>query len=210
MRHLTIVILGLLASIYMYAQEVEVSVCRLSASDTIPSLPARYDINNDISARVDILCDKLAEVEVRGNVVGNIINYEGRLIVYLCDGTRKIHLYSAGNLPLEIDFTTYPDTKYGVKGGEIYALSVSVPPSESSLPDYGIGSKMLLFESDIPLDKLVVNGEKWNVSGKFAKKLVPYGEYGYEAYSSSNEKISGTVKVDNSLGNKRVKLKFKK
>ncbi|MDE6561810.1 MAG: hypothetical protein K2K75_10550 [Muribaculaceae bacterium] len=187
--------------------EIVYSIERVHNPDSSLSLPEKFDLNNDVTAQIEIIADDIKFVEVEGNAISGIEKHNNRSILYLCDGSRHIRLYSEGNLPLDIDFTRFDDAKRGVKGGEFYLLRI-FPKNEKQI--VGLGSRILTFKSDEPLDSIIVDGIKWEVKEHISQKLVPFGEYEYKAYSHGLKQLDGTVNVAGGLGSKTVKLNFGK
>ncbi|MDE5849992.1 MAG: hypothetical protein K2H38_07610 [Muribaculaceae bacterium] len=167
--------------------------------------PYKYDFNNDVTAQVEILAEGIKFVEVEGNAIGGIQNFKNRSILYLCDGSRHIRLFSEGNLPLDIDFSKFEDTKRGVKGGELYLLKIS---KERQKQSFALGSRILAFKMEGPLDSLIVNGVQWPIENQVSQKLVPFGEYTYKAFSNGQFQKDGTVTLTEGLGSKIVKIPF--
>lgn len=206
MSRLLIYLLLLLFTFNMNSEDVVYSVEWVHHPDSSIRLPNKYDLNNDVAAQLEILADGISYSEVEGNVLGGIVNLNNRHVLYVCDGTRHIRLYSDGNIPLDIDFTKFDDTKGGVKGEEFYLLRISQKRPKQPV---GLGSRILTFKSDEPLDSIIVDGNSWQLNESVAQKLVPFGDYSYKAYSHGYPLLNGTVTVIGGIGSKIVKLKFK-
>lgn len=197
-----------LGIISVNAQTLDVLSCTIQVSENIAESRPRYDLN-DMPAAVVIFPETGdRQMEFRGNVIGETIKDGDRHIVYLADRTKRLHIYCAGFIPMEIDFTDYADSQRGLVGGSTYCISFAA--TSPAKKDYGTGSNVLIFDADVPLSKVIVNGETWPVSGQTAKRLVPFGEYSYEVYADSYETIEGKTEVVNTFGNQVVKLEFKK
>ena len=111
-------------------------------------------------------------------------------------------------MPLQIDFTKYEDSSNGLEGGCTYCLSLVGDKVKKKT--YPKGAANLIFVSNVPLKKIVVNGLEWLVNGKMSKRLVQYGEYNYEAYADGYLPITGTIEVVKALWGKSVNLNFVK
>ena len=188
------------------AQEISVQSCAINPQDCTATSSPRIDLNGDITAALKIYYPKGANLDFRGNVVGEVAKSDEFYLIYLVGGTKQLHIYKEGAVPLEVDFTQYTDCPKGLIAGKTYELYLK--ESSKVKKDYGRGSNIVLFKSDTPLSKLIVDGQQWQVNGMTAKRLMPYGEYEYEATSISNQTIKGTVEVTKSFGNKIVNLQF--
>lgn len=206
-RLISILIVITISLISAKAQQVAVQSCSIMEQDCTATDSLRYDLNGDLTTVVKFHFDKDCTPEFRGNIIGKPIKRESEWIIYLTGRTRKIYVYMDNSLPIEIDFTKFKDSTKGLLAGKTYLVELKT--SEQRKLDFGKGSNVLVFNSDAPLSKLIVNGQEWQVDGNTFKRLMPYGEYEYSAYSESQKKLSGTVVVKNTLGNTIVKLKFK-
>ena len=206
-----ITILALICSLTLRAEQFSILSCSVLEQDKTAIESAVYDLNNDITAAVILTIDSSQDIKVIGNIVRQVRVGKNKYIVYITDGTRKINIYSTGYLPLELDFSTYKGMNRGLKGGMTYSLCLkTIVNAGSQLPrkDYGLGSNVLMFKSDLPLSKITVNEVEWKISDNMAKKLVPFGQYHYVATNQSGQQLEGEIEVTNALGNKVVKLEF--
>ena len=188
------------------AQTLNIASCVIQDVDNIAMNKPRYDLNDNIAAVVVFTGVGNRDMDFRGNIIGGVIKEDSCHIVYLADKTKRLHIYCSDCVPAEIDFTEYSNSEKGVLGGKTYCVSLVMPKKDK---DYGIGSNVLVFESNTPLQSVIVNGEEWHFNGTTSKRLVPYGEYHYEIHSDTNEIITGDVEVTGSFGNQIVRLNFK-
>ena len=188
------------------AQLIAVQSCNLNVQDCTAATNPRIDLNGDVTAVLKIFYSSDTELDFRGNIVGEVTKNDDFYLVYLVGGTKKLHIYKDGIVPLEVDLSQYTDNLKGLLAGKTYSLYLKDVSTKKK--DYGKGSKIVVFKSDIPLSKLIVDGQQWEINGPIAKRLMPYGKYDYEAISTSNQTIKGTVDVTKSFGNKIVNLNF--
>ena len=210
----TIILFIYLGIVHVNAQTLNISSCSIQEQDSTAIKQARYDLNNQIAAAIVFLMDGNQNMEFRGSIIGDVVKEKDRHIVYIADKTKRLHIYCSGYLPTEIDFTAYSDSSKGVSGGKTYYVSIKEEIRETG-KDYGKGSTILLFTSDVPIEKLLVNGQEWEIEtwglGSSSKQLVPFGKYHYEVYTNSHEAISDDVEViDNLFSVQNVKLNFNK
>lgn len=187
------------------AQTLNIVSCAIQEGENIAANRSRYDLNENIAAVVVFTGTGGRDMDFRGNIIGDVIKEDSRYIVYLADRTKRLHIYCTDCVPAEIDFTKYADSEKGVLGGKTYSVSLVLPVKSK---DYGTGSNVLVFESDVELKKVLVNNEEWQITGNTAKRLVPFGKYYYEIQSVTNKTASGEVEVVNMFGNQKVKIEF--
>ena len=207
-RH-ALVLIALLVPWFITAQNLEIKSFELSRDENIAMTNARYDLNNDLTSVVIIEGIPDDGVEIHdGSVIDCIKTSESVCTLYILDRTKKITVYSPGFLPLEVRFDSYEFTKSGVIGGTTYKLVLSKPKKKK---EYGAGSKMVIFRSNEPISRLVVDGNEWDIPEEnpvMLKRLMPYGEYDYKITSISGKMKEGIVEVDNSFGSKTVNINF--
>ena len=196
--------LGIITTIN--AQTLNIASCVIQDIDNIAMNKPKFDLNNNIASVVVFTGVDNRDLDFRGNIIGEVIKEDNRYIVYLAEKTKRLHIYCSGCLPTEIDFTEFSASEKGVLGGKTYCISLVMPKQNK---DYGVGSNVLVFESNTPLKNVIVNGEEWHFNGTMSKRLVPFGEYHYEIHSDTNEIITGYIEVTESFGNQVVKLNFK-
>lgn len=194
--------------LHIGAQQVAVLSISLQKEDSTAIQYPRYDLNGDLTGVIKIYYTGDKDIGFRGNIVGNVVIQSDCRMFYLIGGTRRLHIYMEGSTPMEVDFTKYPDLERGIIGGNTYYMQLKEYPDNNKI--YDKGSNILIFKSDIPIKRLSVNGYDWPINGLTAKRLMPFGEYEYRAYSISDKLLTGKVEVVESIGNIIVKLKFEK
>ena len=187
MKSLIIVVYLIASLVNIRAQEIAVQSCVINPQDCTAFSSPRIDLNGDITAAVKIYYPEKSNLDFRGNVVGEVSKN--------------------GTVPLEVDFTQYTDNHKGLIAGKTYELYLK--NVSTTKKNFGKGSNIVIFISNTPFSKLIVDGQQWQINGTSAKRLMPYGEYEYEATSTTNQTIRGTVEVTKSFGNKIVNLQFK-
>lgn len=192
----------------LYGEDLTVLSIRADDATNIALEYPRYDLNQELTGVLIIQGLDTNEFTIKGNIVGEVIKENGISIVYLIESSKKITIYSDEAIPLEINLADYEDLKKGVVGGKTYRLILDRPKISK---DYGPGSNILLFKSEIPFSELIVNGNSWSISdGTTSKQLVPFGEYKYKAFAEGYAPVDGFVIVNESLGSKIIHLNFEK
>lgn len=188
-------------------KSIKIVSCNLETFNDIANSQPRYDLNMDLTGVVIIKGINPEKLELRGNIVGTITKEDNQCIVYVIDGTRSLKLYYPDYLPLDIKFSNFEETSQGIKAGNTYRLELELEKKDKN---YGLGSRMLLIKSTELLKKVIMNGEKWNLSdeAKMAKKLLPLGEYEFLIESMNGKTKTGTVEIENGLGNKILNIDF--
>lgn len=191
----------------MTAQSLIVLSCTEMGENSIAERQPRFDINDDKAAAVIFETVDDHGMDFKGNIIGTIEKKDGKYIVYLANKSKKITIYSQGTLPTEIQFPDY-GMNNGVLGGKTYCVTLRRAVSEKK--DSETRANTLIFDSDIPMDRIIVNGEEWHTNGRTAKRLVPLGSYHYKIYAQSYDPIIGDIEVVNSIVPPTVKLQFNK
>ncbi len=192
----------------LFAQTIGVLSCSVDIHDSIAVLNPRLDNNEEICAAVRINTDMLKGVVFRGAIVGDIELDQSTYLLYMPSRTKRLYLYCQGYLPTTIDLSQYEDSSKGLIGGKTYKIILDIPKEEKNESKYGKGSKILQFVSNIPLEKVVVNGIEWSIKENTSKRIVPYGKYNYEIYANGNNVKKGEVEVKESLGSETVRIVF--
>ena len=134
-RFLILVAFSLASLIKIDAQEITVQSCVSNPQDCTATSSPRVDLNGDVTAALKIYYPKGVNLDFRGNVVGEVAKSDDFYLVYLVGGTKQLHIYKEGALPLEVDFTQYTDSPKGMIAGKTYELYIK----NASAPkkDYG-------------------------------------------------------------------------
>lgn len=207
MRHIFF-ILVLFSCAIGKSQKLNIQAFYKSQENNIAQTSPRYDLNDNKCAAIIIMPEENGELQFRGMVVGKVEKKSTRYILYMPMKTKRLYIYHSNYMPLQIDFTKYEDSSNGLEGGCTYCLSLVGDKVKKKT--YPKGAANLIFVSNVPLKKIVVNGLEWLVNGKMSKRLVQYGEYNYEAYADGYLPITGTIEVVKALWGKSVNLNFVK
>ena len=207
MNRLGIIMICAILYQYIFAQNISIrSFLEINNDNLVTTMP-RYDLNDNICACVVIDFVDSKGLEFRGNIVGDIVKTPDKYVVYLPDRTKRLYIYNDDYLPLLVDFTQYEESRRGVIGGKTYSLSL-VGEKQKTQKKYPNGTNTLVLVADIPLTKVIVNGQEWEINNTTSKRLVPYGEYHYEVFADGFAPYSGTVEVLPSFGSKTVHIHF--
>lgn len=188
------------------AQEMDIQNFRKEHTDSFAIYNSRYDINGNICAVVHVSFEGIDELSFKGDIVGDIIKSGSKYTVYLPNRTKRLQLFNSGYIPQTIDFTNYEDSSKGLIGGNTY--SVFVKSKMSIKKQHEKGSGILIFSSETPLRQLYVNGTEWKIIDNSAKRLLPYGEYEYEAIADGNIHKKGIVELKPAIGSTKVNIIF--
>lgn len=191
------------------AQELRlISLCEINDE---MSIPQRFDLNDNPCAAIQVFAKDVSDtLNFKGSIWGDIVHQDSLYLIYVPNRTKKVTIYNANYLPLEIDFTYYTENHLGLKGGAVYKMQVMpdiVKTNDTSI-SLQQGMKLLVFTSETPLAKLMVNGKQWKISNDSARRLLPYGTYDYEAIAVDGRNCHGRVELKPSFGNKNVAIKF--
>jgi hypothetical protein len=179
-------------------------------SDSTCFISPRYDLNGNACAVIKVFASSITGLlDFKGNIIGDVKVDGASYTIYVTDRTKRIKVYHPNYIPETIDFTQYEDSKKGIEGNHVYYVSIigtdSIKPGKVS---NGTGSRILSFSSDAPLRQLFVNGVEWKINDNTSKRLMPYGEYEYEAVTDGNVHKKGKVQLKPSIGSYIVKIEF--
>ncbi len=192
----------------LHAQNINVTSFCVNKTDSMAVVKPRYDINGSVGAIVKISQQNLPHLILKGNVIGNTINEDTVIIVYVLNNTKRLQLFHEGYIPKTIEFTELLDGCDGLKGGMVYHVQVCGTP-QADIVATEIGARVLFFASNTKITKLKVNGKEWKIVNNTSSKLVPYGQYEYEAYTDGFSPQKGLVSVTPSFGRMTVNIEFK-
>lgn len=193
-----------------FSQNLSVSSVKMIQSDSTCFISPRYDLNGNACAVIKVFANSITGLlEFKGNIIGDV-KVDGSLYtIYVTDRTKRIKVYHPNYIPETIDFTQYEDSRKGIEGNHVYSVSISGNDSmKSSISSNVSGSRILSFFSDVPLRQLFVNGVEWKITDNTSKRLMPYGEYDYEAISEGNMRKVGHVELVPSIGSMIVRITF--
>ena len=208
MRVIVCFILMVFACQWGKAQELHVD--SLNEINVEVTLPQRFDFNDNPCAIVQVVAKNIADsLSFKGSISGEVVHEDSSYLVYMPGRTKKLTIYNANYLPLEVDFTALTDNHLGLKGGAIYKLLLAPDARNATTSTSSSkGSRLLAFSSTTPLSKLIVNGKEWKLSYDSASQLLPYGIYDYEAIANDGRRCSGKVELKPSFGSKKINIKF--
>lgn len=193
-----------------FSQNLSVSSVKMIQSDSTCFISPRHDLNGNACAVIKVFASSITgSLDFKGNIIGDV-KFDGSIYtIYVTDRTKRIKVYHPNYIPETIDFTQYDDSKKGIEGNHVYYVSIlgndSIKPDNTSNIS---GSRILSFSSDVPLRQLFVNGVEWKITDNTSKRLMPYGEYEYEAVTDGNVHKTGKVQLKPSIGSYIVKIEF--
>ena len=193
-----------------FSQNLSVSSVKMIQSDSTCFISPRYDLNGNACSVVKVFASSIiGSLEFKGNIIGDV-KVDGSLYTfYVTDRTKRIKVYHPNYIPETIDFTQYDDSRKGIEGNNVYYVSIIGNDIIKSSNNSNVsGSRILSFSSDVPLRQLFVNGVEWKVTDNTSKRLLPYGEYKYEAITDGDIRKRGRVELVPSFGSMVVNIDF--
>lgn len=193
-----------------FSQNLSVSSVEMIQSDSTCFISPRYDLNGNACAVIKVFASSITGLlDFKGNIIGDVKVDGSSYTIYVTDRTKRIKVYHPNYIPIIIDFTQYEDSRKGIKGNHVYSVNISGDDSMKSNKTYNIsGSRILSFSSDVPLRQLFVNGVEWKITDNTSKRLMPYGEYEYEAVTDGDVRKKGKVELVPSFGSMVVNIDF--
>ena len=209
-RKLIIIIVIIVGVCPIYSQNLSVSSIKRIQADSTCIVSPRYDINGGICAVIKIMASNImGSLEFKGNIIGTVEKEDSIYTIYVTDKTKRLRMFNPEYIPETIDFTLYEDSKRGVEGNSVYYVYVSGKMKEISSKAAPVsGSRILSFSSNAPIRQLYVNGVEWKIINNNSQRLLPYGEYEYDAITDGNIHKKGKIELHPSIGSLNVNLEF--
>jgi len=196
----------------MRGQEFKLQEIKEFVNDSLISKPLPVDLNNNISAVVVLsFKEQINGVSFRGNIIKRDSIKSSVYVLYVSQGTKRITLQHEDFYPFVLDFQ---ENGIKIEGGHAYHAMIDNITSENtnSLSDIvkqqKIEVRQLVFKSDTPIQKLLVNGNVWLFEKGISSKSVPCGTYRYHAESTDGRVVDGQVDVSSKSLMKNVKINF--
>lgn len=194
---------------YLKAQNLSVSSVEMVQTDSTCIRFPRYDLNDNVCAVIKVFTSNIVgKLDFKGNIIGDIKADEERYTIYVTNGTKRLKVYHPNYIPGTIDFTQFKVSKKGIEGNRVYYVKISGDNTKTKNVISVSGSRILSFTSEAPLRKLFVNGIEWPIVSNSSKRLMPYGEYEYDAVTDGNVHKAGRVELKPSFGSMIVKIEF--
>lgn len=192
------------------SQNLSVSSIKMIPTDSTFYTSPRYDINGNVCAIIKVFANNIAgSLDFKGDIIGEVEVDGAMYTIYVPNRTKRLKIYHPNYIPETIDFTQYEDSRKGLEGNLVYYVTISGNDNLKHVKTSNVsGSRILSFSSDIPLLQLFVNGAEWKIIDNTSKRLMPYGDYEYEAVSEGNIRKKGKVELKPSIGSMIVKIDF--
>lgn len=182
-------------------QEFKLLGIKESLNDSLISKNPPVDLNGNISAIVVLsFKEPIHGLTFRGNVIKSAAIYDSAYLVYVAQGTKRITLQHENYYPFVLDFQ---ENRLKIEGGHVYRALIDNKKSEEIIDQTSNANlsksspRQLIFKSDTPIKKLLVNNDIWSFEKGFVTKLVPCGTYHYRAESADERIAEGKVEVTN-------------
>ena len=178
--------------------------------DSLAYSNPRFDNNNELCAMVVLDAKNIFGIKVRGMILDSL-RVGDTLYVYVPNRTKRLTINSTDHLPFCLDLVQLFHNNHGAVGGLTYHVSLMGNEPTNTKQERSKESNYLIFKSQVPISRLVVNGKEWAVTNfhKFSR-LVPCGQYHYTASSIGHPDVKGSVVVIKSIGPVEVSLDFLK
>jgi hypothetical protein len=212
MRQICLSLFLLALSVAAKGQEFKLLEIKESLNDSLISKSPPVDLNGNISAVVILsFGEPIYGLTFRGNVIKSGAIRDSVYALYVSHGTKRITLQHEDFYPFVVDFQ-----ESGVKiesGHAYYAMIDNKTSEETNGQTYRenqtkVEARRLIFKSDIPIKKLLVNDNVWPFEKGSSTKLVPCGVYHYRAESIDGKIAEGQVEVSNKSLKKTVNIIF--
>ncbi len=194
---------------FALSQKITIMSIRMNNTDSICTTSPRYDINGTACAVIKFFTkDIIGTLDFKGNIIGPVLLEDSIYTVYVSNKTKRIKVYHPDYIPEVLDFTIFDNLRNGVESNKVYYAKIcGKDKTKSNKYTNVLGARILSFSSEFTIRKLYVNGMEWPVINNSAKRMVPYGEYEYEALMDGNVSKKGKVDIVPSVGPMNIKIK---
>lgn len=212
MRKICLSLFLLALSVAAKGQEFKLLEIKESLNDSLISKSPPVDLNGNISAVVVLsFSEPIYGLTFRGNVIKSSTIRDSVYALYVSHGTKRITLQHEDFYPFVVDFQ---ESGIKIEGGHAYYAMIDNKTSEETNGQTYKGNQTkaearhLIFKSDTPIKKLLVNDNVWPFEKGGSTKLVPCGVYHYRAESDDGKIAEGQVEVSIKSLKKTVNIIF--
>ena len=200
MRQLTLV-LFLLTSLCLYAQDIEVKKFEPMEKDQTAAVSPRKDINGTVCGLVKVAL-KEPGAEFEGNVMGDVQFTGSEYLVYMPNGSKRLGIKHPDYLPTTIVFADYGTKK--VTSGTTYELKVKTNKKKVKVDNSKKG--MAVFNVKPSNAMLLIDGQIADGSGGAYTLSLPYGTHYYTVKLKDFSINNQPVQIDKNAKNINVDL----
>ena len=190
MKRICFLILIVLFSVNVIAQELKVKSFTLSAADISAQTQPRKDLNDESCAlvKVQFVGDIL---DVEGNVIKPLVKKGNETWTYMTHGSQQMKVLTKDYLPIMVDFSNYGISQ--VEKNKTYVLVLTKPTggAESVMQQ----SQTLIIRYTPSTATVLVDNKMVRGNNGVAKTTLPVGQHSFVVFCDGYESEEGTVKL---------------
>ena len=190
MKRICFLILIVLFSVNVIAQELKVKSFSLSATDISAQTQQRKDLNDEPCAlvKVQFVGDIL---DVEGNVIKPLVKKGNETWAYMTHGSQQMKVLTKDYLPIMVDFSNYGISQ--VEKNKTYVLVLAKPVGgvESALQQ----NQSLIIRYTPSTATVLVDNKMVRGNNGVAKTTLPVGQHSFVVFCDGYESEEGTVKL---------------
>lgn len=190
MKRICFLILIVLFSVNVIAQELKVKSFSLSATDISAQTQQRKDLNDAPCAlvKVQFVGDIL---DVEGNVIKPLVKKGNETWAYMTHGSQQMKVLTKDYLPIMVDFSNYGISQVEKNKTYVLVLTKPVGSAESVMQQ----SQTLIIRYTPSTATVLVDNKMVRGSNGVAKTTLPVGQHSYIVACDGYESEEGTVKL---------------
>ena len=190
MKRICFLILIVLFSVNVIAQELKVKSFSLSATDISAQTQQRKDLNDEPCAlvKVQFVGDIL---DVEGNVIKPLVKKGNETWAYMTHGSQQMKVLTKDYLPIMVNFANYGISQVEKNKTYVLVLTKPVGSAESALQqDQSLIIRYTPSTATVLVDNKMVRG-----NNGVAKTTLPVGQHSFVVFCDGYESEEGTVKL---------------
>lgn len=190
MKRICFLILIVLFSVNVIAQELKVKSFSLSATDISAQTQQRKDLNDEPCAlvKVQFVGDIL---DVEGNVIKPLVKKGNETWAYMTHGSQQMKVLTKDYLPIMVNFANYGISQVEKNKTYVLVLAKPVGGAESALQQ----NQSLIIRYTPSTATVLVDNKMVRGNNGVAKTTLPVGQHSFVVFCDGYESEEGTVKL---------------
>ena len=190
MKRICFLILIVLFSVNVIAQELKVKSFSLAATDISAQTQQRKDLNDEPCAlvKVQFVGDIL---DVEGNVIKPLVKKGNETWAYMTHGSQQMKVLTKDYLPIMVNFANYGISQVEKNKTYVLVLAKPVGGAESALQQ----NQSLIIRYTPSTATVLVDNKMVRGNNGVAKTTLPVGQHSFVVFCDGYESEEGTVKL---------------
>ena len=190
MKRICFLILIVLFSVNVIAQELKVKSFTLAATDISAQTQPRKDLNDEPCAlvKVQFVGDIL---DVEGNVIKPLVKKGNETWAYMTHGSQQMKVLTKDYLPIMVNFANYGISQVEKNKTYVLVLAKPVGGAESALQQ----NQSLIIRYTPSTATVLVDNKMVRGNNGVAKTTLPVGQHSFVVFCDGYESEEGTVKL---------------